>query len=220
MYRQGEILIIPLPFTDLTANKKRPVLVLSKQNYNNINERKIQMDVLQAISSRYSHKEEFLPDAVPLEDLNRIAQAGLDAPSGANRQTVRLVILPDRQALDPVCGVFPTAGLRTAPAAIAVLTDKTLSPPDQMSFDKEDYSAAVENMLLAATGLGYVSVWLDSPYFCAEREKKARDVLGAPDHFRLWAVLPVGKPKGEGSRREKLPFSDRVSYGRLGCEAP
>ena len=36
MYRQGEILIIPLPFTDLTANKKRPVLVLSKQSYNNI----------------------------------------------------------------------------------------------------------------------------------------------------------------------------------------
>ena len=180
------------------------------------------MDVMQAISERYSHKEEFLPDAVPLEDLNRIAQAGLDAPSGNNRQTVRLVILPDRLALDPVCEVFATAGLKTAPAAIAVLTDKTLSPPptDKMNFEKEDYSAAVENMLLAATGLGYVSLWLDSPYFNAEREKKARDVLGAPDHYRLWAVLPIGKPKGEGSRREKLPFVDRVSYGKVGCLTP
>ena len=178
------------------------------------------MDVLQAISNRYSHKEEFLPDVVPIEDLNRIAQAGLDAPSGANRQTVRLVILPNRQALDPVCEVHPTAGLKTAPAAIAVLTDRTITPPNIMNFEKEDYSAAVENMLLAATGLGYVSLWLDSPYFCVVKEKNAKDALGAPDHFRLWAVLPIGKPKGPGSRREKLPFADRVSYGRFGSRNP
>ena len=178
------------------------------------------MDVLQAISNRYSHKEDFLPDAVPIEDLNRIAQAGLDAPSGNNRQTVRLIVLPDRQTLDPVCEIHPTAGLRTAPAAIAVLTDSSQIPSDAMNFEKEDYSAAVENMLLAATGLGYVSLWLDSPYFCAEREKKAREVLGAPEHFRLWAVLPIGKPDGEGSRREKLMFSQRVSYGRFGRMSP
>jgi len=28
MYRQGEILIIPVPFTDLTSLKKRPVNVV------------------------------------------------------------------------------------------------------------------------------------------------------------------------------------------------
>lgn len=176
----------------------------------------VNMDVMQAISSRYSHKEEFLPDAVPLDVLNKIARAGLDAPSGNNRQTVRLIILPDQKALGPVCDVSPTAGLRTAPAAIAVLTDSKQVPEGAMNFEKEDYSAAVENMLLAATGLGYVSLWLDSPYFDSEKEKMAREVLGAPEHFRLWAVLPIGKPDGEGSRREKLAFSERVSYGRFG----
>ena len=178
------------------------------------------MDVLQAISTRYSHKEGFLPYAVPIEDLNLIAQAGLDAPSGNNRQTVRLIILPDRKVLDPISNVHPTAGLKTAPAGIAVLTDGSLTPPDAMNFEKEDYSAAVENMLLAATRLGYVSLWLDSPFFCGEREKKAKDVLGAPDYFRLWAVLPIGKPNGKGSRREKLPFAERVSYGRYGVRNP
>lgn len=34
MYEQGEILIIPAPFTDLTSQKKPPVLVLSNNNYN------------------------------------------------------------------------------------------------------------------------------------------------------------------------------------------
>jgi len=34
MYNQGDILLIPIPFSDLTASKKRPVLVLSNSIYN------------------------------------------------------------------------------------------------------------------------------------------------------------------------------------------
>ena len=34
MYEQGEIVLIPFPFTDLTTKKKRPVIVLSNKEYN------------------------------------------------------------------------------------------------------------------------------------------------------------------------------------------
>ena len=34
MYSPGEILLVPVPFTDLSSQKRRPVLVLSKQEYN------------------------------------------------------------------------------------------------------------------------------------------------------------------------------------------
>jgi len=35
MYSRGEIVLIPVPFSDLTAIKKRPVLVISNDIYNN-----------------------------------------------------------------------------------------------------------------------------------------------------------------------------------------
>ncbi len=34
MYKQGDILLVPIPYSDMTSMKKRPVLVLSNDLYN------------------------------------------------------------------------------------------------------------------------------------------------------------------------------------------
>jgi len=172
------------------------------------------MNLFEAIKTRYSHKETFLPDPVPLVHLEQIAKAGIAAPSGVNRQTVRLIILPNRDAINSLSQLTPHPGLDTAPAAIVLLTDSTVY--DWGNFEKEDYSASMENILLAATALGYSSLWLDSPYFDVKKEIAAKELLHIPDNHRLWAVIPIGKPNGIGARREKLPFEARVSYGYYG----
>lgn len=33
MHNQGDILLIPIPFTDLSSSKRRPVLVISNSEY-------------------------------------------------------------------------------------------------------------------------------------------------------------------------------------------
>jgi len=172
------------------------------------------MDFFEAVEKRYSHKTSFLAEGVPLADLECIARTGLAAPSGANRQSVRLIILQNRDDIADLCAISPTIGLETVPAAIAVLTDSRTYPGKGMNFEMEDYSAAMENMLLAAVALGYVSLWLDSPFFDQQKQDAAKKVLGVPDEMHLRAVLPVGLPDGPGTRREKLPFNERVSYGR------
>lgn len=53
MYKQGDILLIPIAFSDLTSNKKRPVLVLSNNNYNS----KTEDIVVAAITSNLTAKD-------------------------------------------------------------------------------------------------------------------------------------------------------------------
>ncbi|MDR2590524.1 MAG: nitroreductase family protein [Oscillospiraceae bacterium] len=174
------------------------------------------MDYFDVVDSRYSHKEKFLSDAVPLDVLEKIAKAGLAAPTGMNSQCVKIVILQNREEVEALCQVVSTDGMLTAPSAIAVLTDTEAYKNSPYNFEMEDYSAAATQMLLAATALGYSSLWLDSPYFNEKEQKEARVVLGASDKYHLRVVLPIGLPDGVGSRREKLPFEARVSYGVMG----
>jgi len=173
------------------------------------------MDFFEAIEKRYSHKERFLPDPVPKEHLESIAKAGLAAPSGNNSQSVKLVILQGRDEIQPLCDIRPTDGLLTAPAVIAVLTDSEAYKTNKYNFEVDDYAAATAQMLLAATALGYSALWLDSPYFEEKEQKAALALLGASDRYYLRVVLPIGLPDGPGSRREKLPFNERVRYGKL-----
>ncbi|MDN5317882.1 MAG: mRNA interferase MazF [Thermoanaerobacterium sp.] len=53
MYKQGDILLIPIPFSDLTSSKKRPVLVLSNDDYNN----KTDDVIVAAITSNITRKD-------------------------------------------------------------------------------------------------------------------------------------------------------------------
>jgi mRNA interferase MazF len=38
MYKRGEILLVPIPFSDLSSIKKRPVLVISNVSHNRVSE--------------------------------------------------------------------------------------------------------------------------------------------------------------------------------------
>lgn len=53
MYRQGDIVLIPVPFSDLASHKKRPVLVLSNSQYNE----KTDDIIAAAITSNLEEKE-------------------------------------------------------------------------------------------------------------------------------------------------------------------
>jgi|GEM_PF-2879220 Nitroreductase len=53
------------------------------------------MNVFEAINSRRSYRGKFKDTPVPREDLVKIMEAGLAAPSGCNKQTTSLIAVDD-----------------------------------------------------------------------------------------------------------------------------
>lgn len=174
------------------------------------------MDLFEAVKKRHSYRGSFLDAMVPREDLVKIVQAGLDAPSGKNCQTTRFVIVDDPALLEAIRQMHPAnKAMQQAKAFIACIIDIQPEPVyDGFEFQVEDCAAAVENMLLAITALGYASVWVDGWLRREGRNEKIGKLLGVPDSKIVRILLPVGVPAEEYKQPEKMAFEERAWFNQ------
>ena len=175
---------------------------------------------LDVIFSRRSYRGKYRPDPVPREHLDAILRAGLSAPSGCNRQTVSLIAVDDPTLLARIrAAIDPPAG-ETAPAVICVLSRRIIAYRDRC-FATQDYAAAIENMLLAITALGYQSCWYEGHITDTDRicDRIAR-ILKVPDEYDLVCILPVGRALSEPAAPKKKAFAERAWFNgfRAGAE--
>ncbi|MDR2729350.1 MAG: nitroreductase family protein [Treponema sp.] len=179
------------------------------------------MDVIEIINKRYSYRGAYKNIPVPREDLKKILEAGLAAPSGCNKQTTSLISLDEPKLLDLITNIIKKNGFggANAPAGICVLTQKTPAYDDKY-FYVQDYSAAIENMLIAITALGYASCWVEGQVTGnLETQKQIANILGIPDEYTVIAFLPVGIPEIEGKRPKYKAFSQRAWFNTFGVNA-
>ena len=170
------------------------------------------MNVLDAIHNRHSYRGKFKNTPVPKDDLIKIMQAGLDAPSGCNKQTTFLIAVDDPEILEKLHSVINPPIAETAPAAICVLS-KRISAYRDKCFAVQDYSAAIQNMLLAIVELGYQSCWYEGHITDDDRicDKMAK-VLNIPDDYELVCFLPVGIAESVVTAPRKKPFDERAWF--------
>lgn len=170
------------------------------------------MNALEAILARRSYRGEYEPTPVPREHLTAILEAGLAAPSGCNKQTTSLIAVDDPAVLKKLLSVMRPPVGETAPAAICVLTRRIVAYRDRC-YAVQDYSAAIENMLLAITALGYQSCWYEGHITDEDRlgDQMAR-ALGVPEEYELVCFLPVGVAKTQPTPPRKKPFGERAWF--------
>ena len=88
-------------------------------------------------------------------------EAAMAAPSAVAKDPWHFLLVRDRATLDSIVKILPNGQmLRQAPAAIIVCGDINKANLNEISYMLQDLSAAVENILLAATALGLGSCWL------------------------------------------------------------
>lgn len=172
------------------------------------------MDFFDAIHNRYSHRTAFQDKAIPDADIRKIVEAGIHAPSGMNCQTTSFVAVTDPELRQAISAVLPTPATQTAPVLLVVLTEHVVTPCG-LAFEIEDYAAATENILLAATALGYASVWMDGMTKAGEVNAKIRQLLNVPDGKTVRTILPLGVPAQAGLQNTRKPFEERCTYNRF-----
>lgn len=171
---------------------------------------------VQTIATRHSYRGKFSDEKVPRQDLMTIASCGIDAPSGCNKQTTDLIVIDDEKVLDKIKAVIDPPVAQTAPAMIVVLSRKINAYRDRC-FAIQDYSAAIENMLLAIVELGYQSCWYEGHITDEDRIcDKIAQILNVPEEYDVVCILPVGKAQDDFHAPSKKPFGERVKFNSWG----
>lgn len=183
------------------------------------------MQILDIMNERCSYRGKYVQEAVPREHLRQIMEAGLTAPSGCNKQNTSLIGVDDSDLLQRLLAVMDPPTCATAPAMICVLTQRRIAHQDGAGRDRcyavQDYSAAIENMLLTITALGYASCWIEGHITDIDRQgAQMAEILGVPEGYELICVLPVGKPAEPMKRVRKRTFEERAWFNGFRTEEP
>ena len=169
------------------------------------------MDYFKAVELRHSYRGAFTNDAVPEGDIIKILDAALRAPSGCNAQTTSFIVITNPELKAKVAEVLPNDMTRTAPVLVIVITKK-VKFDFGLDFEVEDYGAAVENILLAVTALGYATCWLDGQTRLDGVDKKLSDILRVDAGRQVRCILPIGVPASKGKQAGRKPFDERVEW--------
>ncbi|WP_045221081.1 nitroreductase family protein [Desulfonatronum thioautotrophicum] len=165
------------------------------------------MDVFEAMHTRRSIRK-FDPDKqVDGAGLKKILAAAMVAPSAGNAQPWHFVIVTDLGLKDELSRVHPYVGmLRQAPVGIVVCAELALEK--YPGYWVQDLAAAIQNLLLAARGLGLGTVWTG---VCPiqERMDAVRRILSLPAGVEPHAIIPLGWPAQEFVHKDRFR-EDRV----------
>jgi nitroreductase len=160
------------------------------------------MDVFEAIRTRRSVRA-FTGEAIPREDLKVIVDAGRLAASGSNKQPWDFIVVTDREMIEQL--KTASQWMEKAAAIIAVVMDP------ESRWWVEDGAAAVQNMLLASTALGYGSCWIEG--YTLRNEDAFKALLGVPAEKRLMTLVPIGVP-AEWPTKEKKSLEEVIHWER------
>ena len=140
-------------------------------------------------------------DDAAIDDLLHAAMA---APSAVARDPWHFVVVRDAGMRNRMADALPNGQmLRHAPAGILVCGDLVRAHGGELSYLLQDCSAAVENLLLAASMLELGACWL-GVHPRPERIATMRALFRLPDPVLPVAVVAVGYPAEEKEARTRF----------------
>lgn len=167
------------------------------------------MNVFEAIGKRRSVRR-FRQKPIPVETLKKLVDAARVAPSAANLQPIRYILVTNHDLRKKIFPAIKWAGY-VAPkgtpspgeepiAYVIVLANKDVAREDYQL----DAGAAIENLLLTAVEEGIGSCWLG-----AIDRHAIREILDVSDLFEIESVVALGYPNEDPIAE---PMKNSIEY--------
>ena len=173
------------------------------------------MNIHELIRSRASIRK-YKNAPVPLETVMKIIESACRAPSSANMQCWRFIIVDDEAQKKNIAKTCPqdiiAKACEDAPYVVVLCADpRKSSIKNNIDYFLFDCALAMENFLLAACGEGLstcIVAWYDA--------KKIAEILKLPPELSVIALTPIGYADEEIKPTTRKSLSEVVFHNSWG----
>lgn len=157
----------------------------------------------------------YTTDTISKEQIDTLLRAGMAAPSAVNKQPWHFVAVTDKGLLEALGNASDNWKMtKSAPLAIVVCGDLTKALDGEgRDMWIEDTSAATENILLAAHGMGLGAVWT-GVYPVQNLEDAVTKILNLPDNLVPMATVVIGHPAESPAPKDKYK-AENITFNQF-----
>lgn len=168
------------------------------------------MELIDLIEKRYSVRS-YKSDEVEEDKLNTVLEAARLAPTAANRQPFKFIVIKTRGREEELGRIYPATWFLEAPIIICACTihDEGWTRRDGKNYSEVDTAIAMDHLILAATSLGLGTCWI-----AAFDLDAAREVLDIPDDVLPLLFTPLGYPAIDPETKTRKDTGEIVKYDR------
>ena len=162
------------------------------------------------IKKRYSVRA-YRSDPVEKEKLEQVLEAARLAPTAANRQPFRIIVIRTEGRQEEMRRLYDRDWFVQAPTLICVCAVKSEAcvSREKRNYVYVDVAIVMDHIILAATDLGLGSCWIG-----AFDKDVAREVFGLPDDVEPVVMTPLGYAADQPEPRERRSIEELVRYER------
>lgn len=175
-------------------------------------EKEFFMEFNDVLYSRQSIRA-FTDKRITKDEVTRLLDSATQAPSACNMQSWHFFAITDADVIKRLADAGCYAQwVANAPLVVVICTDgneivNRFGEKARDLFILQDTAAATENMLLAATNMGYGGCWIGS-----FNGGNLRKELNIDDKYNVVAVTPIGEPAEKAPKRGRKPLNEVVTF--------
>ncbi|MBP6875393.1 MAG: nitroreductase family protein [Candidatus Eisenbacteria bacterium] len=168
------------------------------------------MEFRELIEKRYSVRA-YKPDPVPEEALAAVLEAGRLAPTAANRQPFRILVVHTRGRESELKRMYSRDWFLQAPLLIGVcgLPGESWVRRDGRNYVDVDAAIVMDHMILAAADRGLGTCWIG-----AFDPQAVREIFGLPADAEPIAFTPLGYAADMPAQKRRKAVEELVRHER------